>query len=85
MAKPCLIIVFDVNGASLRKMPYIKRMHARSIQDQQTGYDGFMIRIFKFFFFLAVIGALGLVGFAYLGDLSPVQTEVKEQISLDAN
>jgi hypothetical protein len=35
--------------------------------------------------FLLVIGALGLVGYAYLGDISPEQTDVSEPVNLNAD
>lgn len=43
-----------------------------------------MFRLFKLLFFLLVIGGIGVVGYAYLGDLSPEQRDIKEQIELDA-
>jgi len=43
-----------------------------------------MGRLFKLVLFLIVIGALGLVGYAYLGDLSPDQDEVTEPVEFDA-
>lgn len=44
-----------------------------------------MGRIFKAFFFLALIAFAGLAGFAYLGDLSPDQAEVKVPVTLNAD
>lgn len=38
--------------------------------------------IFKFLFLLVVLGAIGLVGFAYLGDLSPDQERVRQPVTL---
>lgn len=43
-----------------------------------------MFRLFKLLFYLLVLGSIGLVGYAYLGDLSPQQSDVTEQIKLDA-
>ena len=44
-----------------------------------------MLRLLKFLFVVAVfLGAL-VVGYAYLGDLSPEQREVSEPVTLDAN
>lgn len=34
---------------------------------------------------LIVLAALGLVGFAYLGDLSPQQVEMRIPVELDGN
>lgn len=42
-----------------------------------------MGRFFKIMFFLIVLGALGLVGYAYLGDLSPEQGGVSEPVEFD--
>ncbi len=42
-----------------------------------------MGRIFKALVFLIVLGACGLIGFAFLGDLSPERSEVKEPVSFD--
>lgn len=41
-------------------------------------------RIFKLLFVLVVLGALGLTGYAYLADLSPVQDEVTVPVTLNA-
>lgn len=34
---------------------------------------------------LVILGAIGLTGFAYLGDLSPKQTDVTKPVVLDVN
>ena len=45
-----------------------------------------MGRIFlKLVLFLVIVGALGLVGYAYLGDLRPNQTDVSEPVNLNAD
>jgi hypothetical protein len=45
-----------------------------------------MVRLFlKLVVFLVILGALGLVGYAYLGDLSPDQTDVSEPVDLNAD
>ena len=49
-----------------------------------------MGRIFKLLFFLAVIGFIGLVGYAYVGEFfganfSPPQEETRVPVTLDAN
>ena len=43
-----------------------------------------MGRLLKFLFFLILLGAVALVGYAYLGDLSPEQEEISEPVELDA-
>ena len=40
--------------------------------------------LLKLVAFLVVAGALGLVGFGYLGDLSPSQSDVSVPVTLDA-
>lgn len=44
-----------------------------------------IFRLFKLLVFLAVVGFVALVGYAYLGDLSPTQTDISEPVTLDAN
>ena len=74
-------------------MPYI--IDANSARDQafkvavrqETGRFGKdpMGRIVKLLLLLAAVGFVGLVGFAYLGDLSPVQQPVTKPVTLDGN
>ena len=47
-----------------------------------------MGRIIKWLFYLAVLGALALTGYAYVGpyfgaDFSPPQSEVRQPVDLD--
>lgn len=42
-----------------------------------------MGRIFKLLLFLLILGAVALVGYAYLGDLSPDQSDMREPVTLD--
>lgn len=44
-----------------------------------------MITILKFIVILLILGGIGLVGYAYLGDLAPTQTDVVAPVMLDAN
>ncbi len=44
-----------------------------------------MGRIFKALLVLAVLGFIGLTGYAYLADLSPAQVEVKVPVTLNAD
>jgi hypothetical protein len=44
-----------------------------------------MGRLFKALIVLAIIGFVGLTAFAYLGDLTPAQTEVKKPVVLNAD
>lgn len=42
-------------------------------------------RLIKALLVLAILGFLGLVGYAYLGDLSPAQTQVTQPVVLHGN
>lgn len=44
-----------------------------------------MGRIIKALVLLVILGFIGLVGFAYLGDLSPMQGEVTKPVVLNAD
>ena len=49
-----------------------------------------MVRLIKLLIYLAIIGFIGLVGYAYLGpffgvDFSAPQSEVRVPVTLDAN
>ncbi len=42
-------------------------------------------RLFKALIFLLVLAFIALVGFAYLGDLTPEQSDVAEPVTLDVD
>lgn len=42
-----------------------------------------MLRLLKILFYLAVLGAIGLVGFAYFGDLTPDRSETRIPVVID--
>ena len=42
-----------------------------------------MFRLFKLLFYLAIMAAAAVVGYAYIGDLSPEQSDVSEPVQLD--
>lgn len=44
-----------------------------------------MITLLKIIFVLVLLGGIGLVGYAYLGDLSPEQTDVVEPVTLQVD
>ncbi|MBS0122935.1 hypothetical protein [Thetidibacter halocola] len=49
-----------------------------------------MGRLIKLLFYLAILGALALVAYAYVGpffgaDFSPPQGEIRQPVDLDAN
>lgn len=44
-----------------------------------------MVRLFKVVFALVLLGLAGLSGYAYLGDLSPSQEEVRQPVILNVD
>ncbi len=42
-------------------------------------------RLVKFVLFLLVLAVLALIGYAYLGDLSPNQSEIQEPLTIEVN
>ncbi|MGI9394003.1 MAG: hypothetical protein ACR2OY_05105 [Boseongicola sp.] len=44
-----------------------------------------MLRILKLLFILAVLIAAAVVGYAYIGDLSPKQQDVSEPVELETS
>jgi len=44
-----------------------------------------MLRLLKLLFVLAVLIGSAVLGYAYLGDLGPEQTDVSEPVTLDGN
>jgi hypothetical protein len=56
----------------------------RRTAEKQEGWAG-MGRIFKAVLALAVLGFIGLGGYAYLGDMTPPQTQVTQPVMLNAD
>jgi hypothetical protein len=52
---------------------------------QKTRKGAYMGRIIKALLLLVILGFLGLTIYAYLGDLTPVQGEVKKPVVLNAD
>jgi len=44
-----------------------------------------MLRLLKILFVLAVLVGAAVVGYAYIGDLSPDQSDVSQPVTLDGN
>ncbi|GGE42193.1 hypothetical protein GCM10011517_07260 [Actibacterium pelagium] len=44
-----------------------------------------MGRLLKILFFLLLLAFVGLIGFAYLGDLRPSQKVIEEPVKLDVD
>ena len=44
-----------------------------------------MLKLLKFLFVLTVMLVVAVVGYAYIGDLSPEQEDVSEPVMLDAS
>ncbi len=43
-----------------------------------------MLRIAKLLVILLILGFIGLLGYAYLGDLTPEQKDIRKPVVLDA-
>jgi predicted small integral membrane protein len=44
-----------------------------------------MGRLFKALMFLIVVGIIAIVGYAYIGDLSPNRVQVNQPVAVDAD
>lgn len=44
-----------------------------------------MGRLIKFLALLAILGAAGLTGYAYLADLTPEPVEIRQPVTLNGN
>jgi hypothetical protein len=56
-----------------------------AVRQDDTRKSKTMDRVFKALFYLVIIGFIGLTAYAYLGDLDPVQSEVKQPVVLNAD
>ena len=59
----------------------------RVAQRQGRGKKGYPMKgkIFKLVLFLLVAGGIAVVGFAYFGDLSPTQLELRKPVTLNVD
>lgn len=74
-----------------RKRPVINTGNAAGerlwpVKSGSLGQRGFaMLRLLRILFVLAVLIGAAVIGYAYLGDLSPDQSEVSQPVTLDGN
>lgn len=54
-------------------------------ESRSENEDIIMFRIIKLLFYLAVLGLIGLVGYAYLGDMTPRQVQVSVPVTIDVD
>ena len=68
-------------------MPYIKIQTVKERSDRGKSLKGKAMfgKIFKVILFLLVLGFVTLAGFAYLGDLSPEQSDIREPVILNVD
>jgi hypothetical protein len=62
-----------------------KKCRADKADRKNTRKGNHMGRIIKALLLLVILGFLGLTAYAYLGDLTPVQGEVKKPVVLNAD
>ena len=80
-----------LNGVIFRKRPVINRERTAFTRQRPLVFgaeaEGFvrMLRLLKILFTLAVLVGTAVLGYAYLGDLSPQQTDVSQPVVLDGN
>ena len=85
-----------LNGVNSPELPYIcfREQPFRLEKAGATGRDragpgkdkkrqDTMVRIFKFLLLLALIAFVGLVGYAYLGDMTPERSDVTVPVDLN--
>jgi hypothetical protein len=82
-------------GVNLPEMPYIFAASAdppaasrcpaagEPARQQETMAGRGMARIFKLLVILLFLGFVALVGYAYLGDLSPERSDVRQPVELN--
>lgn len=70
-------------------MPYINMTHrgaeTNRTHDKTDGGSGLRKFLFRLIAMLVVLGAIGFVGFAYVGDLTPDRSETRETVTLPLN
>ena len=67
-------------------MPYINNQDRRNFwnpEKNERKNPGFMFRLLKIIFWIAVLAAVMVLGFAFFGDLSPNQETIEAPMSLD--
>ena len=52
---------------------------------QNAGGMAMVARLLKFLLVIIILAALAVIGYAYLGDLSPQQQELKEQVTIEVD
>jgi hypothetical protein len=81
MAVPRRYFVARLDGVTFESMAYMKSAGVETCETRGRKMIG---RLVKFVALIAVLGALALTGYAYLGDLSPDPTEQSLTVTLDA-
>ena len=76
-----------MNGVNLAELPYTIDKTARLNKMAQARIKGLqsMMKLIKAVLVLAILAVAGLTGYAYLGDLSPVQGEKRLPVVLNAD
>jgi len=82
------LVSFRKQGLEWRELCWMKSYMLLQISRKRprlgSKHGDVMVRLVKFLLILVLLVALVVVGYAYLGDLTPTTTEVDEPIELDA-
>ena len=75
-----------LNGANAGILPYIggqSRQQSGTRANDEAKELTMIKRLLKFLLFLIVLAMVALIIYAYLGDLSPSQTEIQEPLTIE--
>ncbi len=67
------------------QMTYIVAHASTGEQDRANTRQIGMRYVIKGLFYIAILAALGVIGYAYLGDMTPDQAEMTEPVVLDVD
>lgn len=81
-AAPRRFFIPPLNGVTFESMAYMK--HAGDETCENAEGEAMIGRLVKFLVVVVLLGVIGLVGFAYIGDLAPEPAEQSLTVTLDA-
>jgi hypothetical protein len=81
--RPAYAFIIALNGVIFADMPYKKKQPLQEAREEEKA--GQMKYVVKGILVLVVLGLAALGGFAYLGDLSPIQTQVVQPVKINVD